>query len=117
MTTRAIHLEVTSSLSADRTMLALRRFISRRGCPTSILSDNAKQFQLVKSVIEQQWQLLTMDEKLLDFVAARSIKWVHTTERAPWRGSIYERLIGNVKYCMKRTLGLNLLKGKSYSLS
>ena len=36
---------------------------------------------------------------------ARGIKWVHTTERAPWRGSIYERLNGNIKYCMKRTLG------------
>ena len=105
MTTRAIHLEMTSSLSADKTMLAMRRFISRRGCPGSILSDNAKQFQLVKSTVEQQWQMLTYDEKLSNFVTSRGIKWVHTTERAPWRGSIYERLIGSVKYCLKRTLG------------
>ena len=105
MTTRAIHLEMTSSLSADKTMLAMRRFISRRGCPGSVLSDNAKQFQLVKSTVEQQWQVLAYDEKLSDFVTSRGIKWVHTTERAPWRGSIYERLIGSVKYCLKRTLG------------
>ena len=91
-------------------MLALRRFIGRRGCPSSILSDNAKQFQLVISVVEQQWQLLTFDDKLHDFVAARGIKWVHTTERAPWRGSIYERLISSVKYCLKRTLGRRTLE-------
>ena len=84
MTTRAVHLELSSSMSADRTMLALRRFISRRGCPVTILSDNAKSFQLVKSVVEQQWQMLTFDEKLQDFVAARGIRWIHTTERAPW---------------------------------
>ena len=88
MTTRAIHLEITSGLTADKTMLAIRRFISRRGCPVSILSDNARQFQLVKSVIERTWSLITFDEKLMEFVSDKGIKWVHTTERAPWMGSI-----------------------------
>ena len=105
MTTRAIHLEITSGLTADKTMLAIRRFISRRGCPVNILSDNARQFQLVKSVIERTWSSITFDEKLMEFVSDKGIKWVHTTERAPWMGSIYERLIGSVKYCLKRTLG------------
>ena len=42
---RALHLELVSSLSCDETMLALRRFIFRRGMPLVCMSDNAKCFQ------------------------------------------------------------------------
>ncbi|GBM08427.1 hypothetical protein AVEN_240592-1, partial [Araneus ventricosus] len=43
--TRAIHLEVVSSLSTEHFLLAFRRFISRRGiCPT-VNSDNAMTFK------------------------------------------------------------------------
>ena len=41
---RAIHLELVGSLSCETTVMALRRFISRRGMPSIILSDNAKGF-------------------------------------------------------------------------
>uniref|UniRef100_A0A1I7VZ41 Integrase catalytic domain-containing protein n=1 Tax=Loa loa TaxID=7209 RepID=A0A1I7VZ41_LOALO len=44
-TTRAIHLELVENLSAESFMYVLRRFISRRGCPKLVLSDNASQFQ------------------------------------------------------------------------
>ncbi|GFT72513.1 integrase catalytic domain-containing protein [Trichonephila clavipes] len=37
---RAIHLELVTSLSTDSFLLALRRFISRRGRPKVIYSDN-----------------------------------------------------------------------------
>ncbi|CAH2090792.1 unnamed protein product [Euphydryas editha] len=36
LTTRAVHLEVAASLSTDSAILALRRMIARRGCPTEI---------------------------------------------------------------------------------
>ncbi|GFT33539.1 integrase catalytic domain-containing protein [Trichonephila clavipes] len=42
MATKAVHLEVVSDLSADAFLAAFRRFISRRGKPTNMFSDNAK---------------------------------------------------------------------------
>ncbi|GBP33697.1 hypothetical protein EVAR_17023_1 [Eumeta japonica] len=38
--TRDVHLEVAANLTADSAVLALRRMIARRGCPTEIYSDN-----------------------------------------------------------------------------
>jgi hypothetical protein len=40
--TRAVHLELVPNLTADAFIRSFRRFISRRGIPKFILSDNAK---------------------------------------------------------------------------
>lgn len=42
--TRAIHLELVGDLSTDAYLLALKRFISRRGKPDEIFSDNGRNF-------------------------------------------------------------------------
>lgn len=42
--TRAIHLELVSDLSSDAYLLALKRFIARRGKPVEIISDNGRNF-------------------------------------------------------------------------
>ncbi|UYV83509.1 hypothetical protein LAZ67_23001272 [Cordylochernes scorpioides] len=44
-TTKAIHLEISSDLTAETFLAALKRFISRRGRPTDIYSDNATNFK------------------------------------------------------------------------
>ena len=43
--TRAIHLELTTGLNVETFLFAFRRFISRRGLPATLLSDNAKTFK------------------------------------------------------------------------
>ena len=52
---RAIHLELVKGLSAEQFLDCLRRYIARRGKPEVIISDNAPQFKLVKTVLDQQW--------------------------------------------------------------
>ena len=41
---RAVHLELTESMSLINCMQALRRFVARRGIPSVLYSDNAKTF-------------------------------------------------------------------------
>ena len=53
---RAVHLEWVRSLSAEHFLLCLRRFMARRGRPELIISDNAAQFKLVKTAIDEQWR-------------------------------------------------------------
>ncbi|GFY13409.1 integrase catalytic domain-containing protein [Trichonephila clavipes] len=48
--TRALHLELVNNLTTETFLLALRRFISRRGLCSKILTDNAKTFK--KSELE-----------------------------------------------------------------
>ena len=44
MSTRACHLELVDDLSTDHFIMALKRFIARRGRPQSIHSDNGTNF-------------------------------------------------------------------------
>jgi len=43
--TKAVHIELVTSLSTEAFLAALRRFIARRGKPRTICSDNATNFQ------------------------------------------------------------------------
>ena len=52
---RAVHLEIVDDLTAEEFLLVLRRFIARRGNPSKIISDNAAQFKLSKSTIDDAW--------------------------------------------------------------
>ena len=44
LTTRAIHIEVVRSLDTDSCLVAINRFIARRGKPATIISDNGTNF-------------------------------------------------------------------------
>ena len=44
LVTRAVHLEVCHDLSTDCLLMTIRRFVSRRGYPDLIVSDNGKNF-------------------------------------------------------------------------
>ena len=50
--TRAVHLDLVSNLSAPCFLNCLRRFTSRRGAPTLIVSDNAKTFKAAHKAVQ-----------------------------------------------------------------
>ena len=56
---RAIHLEIIRDMTANQFLLCLRRFIARHGKPKLIISDNAPQFKLTKSALDEAWQSTT----------------------------------------------------------
>ena len=89
--------------------MAFRRFVARRGAPKTIISDNAKQFLLADKVLYEQFREIILDERTQNYSTKQGVTWRFITERAPWRGATYERLIGLVKACLKRTIGRRLL--------
>ena len=106
---RAVHLEWVRSLSAEHFLLCLRRFMARRGRPELIICDNAAQFKLAKTVIDEQWRQITVDEELVSYLSNNGIKWKFTTALAPWQGGFYERLVGLVKRSLRKGIGLKRL--------
>ena len=70
---RGMHLELVGSSSTQDTVLAFRRFVSRRGHPNIVYSDNSKTFIALNR---------HLSEKLFFFRPT----WTFITPRAPWVG-------------------------------
>ncbi|XP_068707690.1 uncharacterized protein [Montipora foliosa] len=99
--TRAVYLDLLPSQSTDEFLSSLKRFISRRGRPEKIFSDNGKTF-----VAAAKWLRNVMkDERLNDFLARQEITWQFNLSRAPWWGGQFERLIGVVKQSLYKSIG------------
>lgn len=76
---RAIHLEITTSLSTEAFLQALRRFIARRGRPSIIYTDNGTNFVGARNLLRKiDWN------KVKQFGAIRKIEWRLNPPSAPW---------------------------------
>ena len=106
---RAIHLEIVNDLTAEEFIMALRRFIARRGKPSNIISDNAPQFKLANSTVELAWNKVITDEAVTSYIANEGIKWSFIVELSPWMGGFYERMVGSSKTALKKAIGQKLL--------
>ena len=82
--TRAVHLELVEDCSADQFLLAFRRFVSRRGVPRLMLSDNAKNFKASSKEILK----IGNSRAVQDHMANLGTRWKFIVEKAPWWGRI-----------------------------
>lgn len=108
LVTRAVHLELVTDLSTEAFIATLRRFVSRRGKPNTISSDNATNFVGASNELRELNQFLKADtnrEAISNFLANQSIKWEFITPRAPFQGGIWESGIKSVKTHLKRVFG------------
>lgn len=101
---RAVHLEVVPNLTTRCCLNAIRRFVSRRGLPRIIYSDNAKTFKRVDFEIQQLYKNIDSCE-ISSYAANRGIRWKFIVERAPWWGGWWERMIRTIKNALKATIG------------
>lgn len=107
---RAIHLEVAESLSSESFVRAFRRFVARRGKPSVIISDNGKNFILARKLLEPSLQKNPLRSAEYEtFLKNNKIKWSLITERSPWKGGFFERLVGSVKRHLRRVVGNSYL--------
>ena len=96
---RCVHIELTNSLSVDDFMLAIRKFICRRGTPNEIFSDNAKTFKAAS-------------QKLNQMLGPNSPKWHFIAAVSPWWGGFWERLIRSIKLALRKSLGVKSITRK-----
>ena len=104
-TTRAVHLELTEALSAQSFLQAFRRFVSRRGLPSVMMSDNAKTFKSVSKDIKK----IRQSKEVQQHLTSRQVDWQFILEKAPWWGGFWERLVQSTKRCLKKTIGRTTL--------
>ncbi|GBM08755.1 hypothetical protein AVEN_149072-1 [Araneus ventricosus] len=101
---RAIHLELVNSLSSDAFLLALRRFIARRGRPRTIYCDNGTNFRGASNDLSKLKR-----SKILKETRTPKIFWKFIPPTAAWWGGWWERLVRTLKDLLKRTLGKSVL--------
>ena len=107
-TTRAVHIEVTSSLDTDSFINALRRFISLRGNPSSVCSDNGSNFRAG----EQELRTAIGDwnqRAICEFLRLKNISWKFNPPYASHMGGVWERVIRSFRKILTALLGKQLV--------
>ena len=103
LVTRAVHLELADSLDTDDFIMVLRCFISRRGKPQEIFSDNGTNFIGADRELRECVQSLEQD-KVDHFLIDSGVKWNFIPPNAPHFGGAWEALVKSVKRALKAVL-------------
>ncbi|CAB4006889.1 E3 ubiquitin- ligase DZIP3, partial [Paramuricea clavata] len=98
---RAVHLEVVPNMTSQAFLRSFRRFTSRRATPLLVVSDNAKTCKDVS----KELMTLMRDPQVKKYFLQQRMQWLFNLEKAPWWGGFFERLVGSLKQCLKKTIG------------
>ena len=100
-TSKAVHLELTKTQTAEEFQRKLNLFITRRTRPRVMISDNAPVFKSTATWVKN----IRKSERLQDYLPRQEINWRFNLSRSPWWGAMYERLIKAVKKTLHKILG------------
>ncbi|KAK7938472.1 hypothetical protein WMY93_001798 [Mugilogobius chulae] len=102
LTTRAVHLDILSSLDHDSFLMALRRFIARRGKPAELLSDQGTNFKGGERELREAFE--TVQPSLRDHLAKHQIQFKFNPPNAPHFGGVWEREVKSIKAALYATI-------------
>jgi hypothetical protein len=86
--TRAIHIEIASSLSTSAFMAALKRFVSRGNCPAEIYSDCETKFVGAAKELNEFIKSKEFNNKVSSLMSCRGIQWKFNPASAPHFGGL-----------------------------
>ncbi|GFW03549.1 integrase catalytic domain-containing protein [Trichonephila clavipes] len=114
LATKAVHLELVSTLSTDAMLAALRRFIARRGHPSEIHSDNGTNFIGANNYLKQLYMLVKV-HSIQKYSTDRNIRWKFIPPYAPNFGGLWESSIKLAKRHLIKTCKGHLLSFEELS--
>ena len=107
LSVKAVHLELVSDLTTEAFIAALRRFISRRGRPSTVWSDHGTNFvgadQEIKELVRFLEDKRTQGD-ISEFCSTQNIDWKFIPERAPHFGGLWEAAVKSMKFHLKRVV-------------
>ncbi|XP_055588991.1 uncharacterized protein LOC129741290 [Uranotaenia lowii] len=95
--TKAVHIEMVSDLTTAKFIQALRRFVSRRGPPSDLHSDNGRNFLGAKNELNRLLRNPEYDEKVAIECADCNIRWHFNPPRASHFGGLWESAINSAQ--------------------
>ncbi|UYV75899.1 hypothetical protein LAZ67_13001729 [Cordylochernes scorpioides] len=97
---RAVHLELTKTVSTEGFLDTFRRFVARRGRPSIVYSDNGLNFVGCNNLFKKvNWN------DVLRYATVQRIKWNFNPPTAAFWGGWWERLVGLMKQLIQKVLG------------
>lgn len=115
MSTKAMHLEVVTDLSAAAFLAALDRFTSRRGLAAKIYSDNGTNFVGAARHLKEVYTLLCNSEEISNHLTKKNIRWYFNPPNAPHFSGLVERAVKSCKHHIKRVIGEQSLTYEEFS--
>ncbi|GJQ79443.1 hypothetical protein Trydic_g16301 [Trypoxylus dichotomus] len=112
---RQKHLEPVSDLTTDAFIATFRRFVSRRGLPSHMYSDNGRNFIGAKSQLDNLGRfLLKNNESLSNIVSVENVNWHFIPAYSPHQGGLWAAGVKSVKHHTKRVLGTTLVTFENF---
>ena len=102
--TRAVHLEMASSLSAADFLNAFSRMVAARGKPEEVTSDNGTNFVGAERELRELLELMDQ-EKIKTNCAEKGIKWNWNPPLGSHFGGVFESLVKVAKRTLKVIVG------------
>lgn len=101
---KAVHLELVTDLTTESYIAAINRFISRRGKPNNIYSDNGKNLVGAARVVTNF--LRNHGESIYSCAAEQGVNFHFIPPYSPHFGGLWESTVKSVKHHLKRVLGM-----------
>ena len=110
MSTKAVHIELVSALTTDAFFAAFKRFVSRRGKPSNVYSDNGLNYVGANNELGKIYEFLKNNsEYIANQLINDKINWHFIPARSTSLGGIWEAGIKSAKFHVKRVIGENSL--------
>lgn len=105
--TRAIHLEVCSELSAEAFLATFDRFVGRRGLPKNVFSDNGTNFVGANRTLCSEYKnfLKSAEQSLGAKYNLHGFTWHFIPPHAPHMGGLWEAAVKSMKTHLRKVAG------------
>lgn len=116
MVVKAVHFEVVYDLTSEAFIASLSNFVSRRGYPSTISSDNATNFKGANRELREVYELLHSENHkstVKSWCDQRNIEWIYIPPLAPNFGGLWESAVKMFKHHLLR-VAKNVLLSKDH---
>ena len=106
MSVKAVHVEIVSNYSSEAFLAAFRRFVSRRGLPSRLYSDNGTTFRGADAELQRLFQAASaMSQEVAAQLAGQGVEWSFIPPKAPHFGGLWEASVKSFKHHLVRAIG------------
>ena len=118
LSVKAVHLKLVSDLTSEAFIATLRRFISRRGKPSLIWSDNGMNFVGASRELQELADFLErqkIQQEISQFCSNQHIKWKFIPEHAPHFGGLWEAAVKSMKIHLRPVVSTHKLTFEEFT--